>query len=70
MGGTINVPISTEGSGTPTMGPNTGYPVYGLRAGGENKKEEVDSLTQIENYFLNSHNDSLVAPPITPVNHC
>ena len=29
-GETIIVPISTEGSGTPTMGSKTGHPVYGL----------------------------------------
>ena len=29
---TIKVPISTEGSGTPTMRPNTGYPVSGARS--------------------------------------
>ena len=29
---TINMPISTEGSGTPTMRPETGCQVYGLGA--------------------------------------
>ena len=31
---TINVPISTVGSGTPTTRPKTSFPVYGLGAGG------------------------------------
>ena len=33
-GGTIYVPISTEGSGTQTMRPRTGYPVQSLGAEG------------------------------------
>ena len=33
-GETINMPVSTYGSGTPTTRPKSGYPVYDLGAGG------------------------------------
>ena len=35
------MPISTEGSSLPTMRPQTGYPVYGLGAGGTKDKGTV-----------------------------